>query len=205
MPGGPEAHLLFIGDIVGEAGLALLEAELPSLQRRLRADFVVANGENASLTGESPVEGIGMTVRDVGRLRTLGVDAITGGNHSWDGDEAIAALAEPEVLRPLNLAGERPGRGALVVERRGVRLGVVNLASATVLPRGTAYISDVGMTGPGGGIQGYAPQPFVDAMRGGTRVRGSAGFAEGEAELGAVLIRVEDGRAIEIERVTLPS
>lgn len=266
-----DAHLLFVGDIVGDAGLALLEAELPRLRRLLRPDFVVANGENASLTGENPLVGAGMTVADVARLRALGVDAITGGNHSWDSDEAIAVLAEPEVLRPLNVADDRVGRGALVVERKGVRLGVVNLASATalphvtppfealqaqldawrhsahvdlvlvdihgesvsekqvlawsvagrvtavlgththvptrderVLPGGTAFVSDVGMTGPGGGMQGYAPRPFVDAMVGHHPVRGRGDFADGPTELGAVLVRVERGVAVDIERVTLP-
>jgi len=271
MAPAPNTRLLFVGDIVGEAGMALLEAELPDLRRRLRPDFVVVNGENASLSGENPVDGAGMTPGDVRRLRALGVDAITGGNHSWDGDDAVAALAEPEVLRPLNVTGDLPGRGALVVARAGVRLGVVNLASPTalphveppyealeaqlqawrrvgavdlvlvdlhgesvsekqilawsvagrvtavlgththvptrderVLPGGTAFVSDVGMTGPGGGMQGYAPRPFVDAMRGRHPVRGRGGFADGPAELGAVLVRVEHGAAVDIERVVLP-
>jgi metallophosphoesterase (TIGR00282 family) len=263
-----DLRLLFIGDIVGGAGLDLLEAELPALRARLRPDFVVANAENASLTGENAVGGAGMTREDVARLRVLGVDAITGGNHSWDSAEAVAALQEPEVVRPLNVTGGQPGRGALVIARGGVRLGVVSLASATamphveppyealtaqleqwgddavdllivdfhgesvsekqifawsvagrvaavlgththvptlddrVLPGGTAYVSDVGMTGPGGGMQGYAPDVFIDAMRQRRPVRGRGAFAQGPAELGAVLVRTHGGRAVEIERVS---
>lgn len=262
-----DVHLLFIGDIVGDAGLDLLAEMLPDLRRRLRPDFVIANAENASLTGENPVAGAGMTRRDVERLRALGVDAITGGNHSWDSAEAVAALIEPEVARPLNVAKEAAGRGAVVVERAGIRLGVVSLLSATampgvsppfgalvqllehwsedpldlvlvdfhgesvsekqifawsvagrvaavlgththvptlderVLPGGTAFVSDVGMTGPSGGMQGYAPEVFVDALRHRHPVRGRGGFAHGPAELGAVLVRARGGRALEIERL----
>ncbi|MEJ2359323.1 MAG: YmdB family metallophosphoesterase [Deinococcales bacterium] len=132
-PSARDLRLLFIGDIVGDAGLDLLDEELPALRVRLRPDFVIANAENASLTGENPVGGAGMTRGDVARLRALGVDAITGGNHSWDSAEAVAALEEPEVVRPLNVTGEQPGRGALVVARDGARLGVVSLVSATAM------------------------------------------------------------------------
>lgn len=262
-----DIHLLFIGDIVGDAGLELLEGVLPDLRRRYRPDFVVANAENASLTGTNPVGGAGMTRADVDRLRRAGIDVITGGNHSWDSAEAVAALSEAEVVRPLNVAEGLPGRGALTVERGGVRLGVVNLISATALPQvtppfeallrqlarwdagdvdlvlvdfhgesvsekqifawsvagrvaavlgththaatldarilpgGTAYVSDVGMTGPGGGMQGYAPEIFVEAMRSRQPVRGPGAFAAGPAELGAVLVRAQGPRAVEIERV----
>jgi hypothetical protein len=72
-----------------------------------------------------------------------------------------------------------------------------------VLPGGTAYVSDVGMTGPGGGMQGYAPEVFVAALRHQRPVQGRGGFAQGPAELGAVLVRARDGRAVEIERVGL--
>jgi len=268
-PAERDIHLLLIGDIVGDAGLDLLDAVLPGLRQRLRPDFVVANSENASLTGENAVAGAGMTRRDVERLRALGVDAITGGNHSWDSAEAVAALAEPEVARPLNVAGDAPGRGAVVVARETLRLGVISLVSATampgvrvpyealmqqlgrwreeridlvlvdfhgesvsekqifawsvagrvaavlgththvptlderVLPGGTAYVSDVGMTGPGGGMQGYAPEVFVDALRHHRPVRGRGGFAQGPAELGAVLVRARGGRAVGVERVGL--
>ena len=39
-------RILFVGDIVGETGLAYLEACLPELIRVVGADFVVANAEN---------------------------------------------------------------------------------------------------------------------------------------------------------------
>ena len=76
-------RVLFFGDIVGEPGLRALERELPALLERLRPDFVVANGENLDLT--LPEQGrAGMTLASLERLFRLGVDAVTGGNHSFD-------------------------------------------------------------------------------------------------------------------------
>ena len=41
-------RLLFIGDVVGRAGRAVLDQRLPELRRRWRLDCVVVNGENAA-------------------------------------------------------------------------------------------------------------------------------------------------------------
>lgn len=73
---------------------------------------------------------------------------------------------------------------------------------ARVLPQGTAYVSDVGMTGPSGGMQGYDATFFVEALR--TRlppVENQVALAQGPVELGAVLIAMRDGRAQSIERL----
>jgi calcineurin-like phosphoesterase len=166
----------------------------------------------------------------------------------------------------LNYGTAAPGRGSLIVEKAGRRLGVINLMSRTamdrvdapldafdrqmalwadsvdlvlvdfhgesvteklsfgfaaagraaavigththvptldsrLLPGGTAYVSDVGMTGPGGGIQGYAPDVFVNSMRLRLPSGDSLVFASGDIELGAVVIRTEDARAVSIERI----
>src|SRR5579862_9656058 len=41
-------RLLFLGDVVGRPGRDALERDLPSLIKRLKPLFVVANGENAA-------------------------------------------------------------------------------------------------------------------------------------------------------------
>ena len=74
--------ILFIGDIVGETGLAYLEAHLPELIRSVEADFVVANAENLDLTPSRG--GCGMTPPSLRRLFATGIDLVTGGNHSFD-------------------------------------------------------------------------------------------------------------------------
>lgn len=262
--------LLFVGDVVGDAGLDYLAQHLPGLVSRFDVDFVVVNGENMAITHAPRSMGhCGYTPEGVRRLFDLGVDVITGGNHSWDGPHAAEVHADPRVLRPLNYGDKAPGAGAIVVERDGVRLAVMNLVSRTalaraddalaafdsqmrawggqhdlvlvdfhgesvsekltfafavagrasavlgththvqtndtrILPGGTAYVSDVGMTGPGDGMQGYQPELFVQMAA--TRMPGTAPFAyaEGPVELGAVVVRFEAGRAVSIERVSGP-
>lgn len=126
--------ILFIGDIVGEAGLAYLEHHLPELRDAYEPTFMVANAENLAVTGSNPMTGCGMTPQGLARLFALGIDLITGGNHSWDGSHACEVHEDPRVLRPLNYSSKAPGRGSSVIRKNGEALGVVNLASRTALP-----------------------------------------------------------------------
>jgi metallophosphoesterase (TIGR00282 family) len=262
-------NVLFIGDIVGSSGLSFLERHLPKMRERYQPSFIVANAENLSITGQNPVSGCGMAAEDLERLLALRIDAVTGGNHSWDGPSANAVHCDPRVLRPLNYSSQAPGRGAAVIRNNGSALGVVNLASRTalpyvdqphdvlerqleewgeevdavlvdfhgesvsekqifawsftgrvaavlgththvqttdtrLLPGGTAYVSDVGMTGPSGGMQGYDPELFLDVIRTRLPSRKEGKFARGPVELGAVLVRLEGGRATAIERIPTP-
>ena len=206
-------RLLFVGDIVGSLGRRTLAALLPELRDRHTPDFVVVNGENAA-------GGVGITPKTADEIFGLGVDVITLGNHTYRHADIYEYLdARPEILRPANFLRSQPGHGWCVVERGGVRLGVVNVsgnlfmkagrpafaevdaalhalegkadhvlvdvhaeatsekigmgwyldgrvtavvgththvptADARVLPGGAAYITDVGMTGPRGGVIG---------------------------------------------------
>ncbi len=255
--------ILFIGDVVGTAGRVYLETHLPALIQRVGADFVVVNAENLDLTSG----GCGMTPASLARLLPLGIDLITGGNHSWDAPDQ-SVHDDVRVLRPLNYAQPMPGRGAGVVEKNGKRLGVINLVSRTamspvdeplpvleaqlaqwaaagavdmvfidfhgesvmekmtlgfaaagravavvgththvatcdtrILPGGTAYVTDVGMTGPGDGLQGYDQVQFVAAMQRGHEPGPPQRMARGDIEFGAVLITTEHDRAVAIERL----
>ena len=47
-------HILAVGDVVGEQGLAHLEASLRPLKRWKDIHFTVVNGENAALLGVTP-------------------------------------------------------------------------------------------------------------------------------------------------------
>jgi metallophosphoesterase (TIGR00282 family) len=108
-------RLLFCGDIVGRSGRDVVAERLPALRRDLDLDFVVANAENAA-------GGFGVTEKICEELFAAGVDALTGGNHSWDQREAVEFIArQPRLLRPHNYPSGTPGRGSAVFEARGGR------------------------------------------------------------------------------------
>jgi metallophosphoesterase (TIGR00282 family) len=255
--------LLFVGDIVGGCGRRVLLSLLPALRDQHRPDFVVANGENAA-------GGLGITPKLARELLEAGVDAITLGNHAYKHREIYQYLdSEERILRPANYPKGNPGRGHTVVERDGLRLGVVNLAGmvfleaarspfaeadailselrgradhvlvdfhaeatsekvamgwhldgrvtacvgththvptadARVLPGGTAYISDVGMTGPRGGVIGVKREQALTRFR--TMMPQKFDTSDEDPWLNAVLIEAgDDGLAESIEQVLLPA
>jgi len=114
-------RLLFIGDVVGRSGRAVVAERLPGLVAAWKLDLVVINGENAA-------GGFGITEPIYHELIDAGADAITLGNHSWDQREALVFIARaPKLIRPINYPAGTPGRGATVLEaRNGARVLVVN-------------------------------------------------------------------------------
>lgn len=76
-----------------------------------------------------------------------------------------------------------------------------------VLPGGTAFVTDVGMTGPQGGIQGFAPDNLVAGLRttGNPFSEGMPTVGEGPIRLGAVVVEVRDDRAVRLERIPTPT
>ncbi len=115
-------RILFCGDIVGRSGREAITAHLPGLRRDLRADVVIANGENAA-------GGFGITAKISDEILAAGVDVITGGNHTWDQREAFAlAETESRMLRPQNFPAGTPGRGAAIYGAgQGRRILVLNI------------------------------------------------------------------------------
>ncbi len=73
--------------------------------------------------------------------------------------------------------------------------------NAQVLEGGVAYVSDVGMTGPSGGAQGYKPQGFIANMRSQGFALSKLEHANGPVELGAILVTLEGSRATNIRRI----
>ncbi|MGH2841876.1 MAG: TIGR00282 family metallophosphoesterase [Solirubrobacteraceae bacterium] len=262
MPAAP-ATILFIGDIVGSIGKRTLLALLPELRERHEPTFVVVNGENAA-------GGLGITPKIADELFAAGTDVITLGNHAYHRKEIFRYLDDrDEILRPYNYLRNQPGHGVCVVERDGMRLGVVNLsgnvflragkpaftevdaalgelngrvdhvlvdfhaeatsekvalgwhldgrvsavvgththvptADARVLPGGTAYISDVGMTGPRGGVIGVRKEQAIRGFV--THMSERFETSDEDPWLMGVLVRCsEPMRADAIEPVMLPA
>jgi metallophosphoesterase (TIGR00282 family) len=254
--------ILFIGDLVGGVGRRAMLALLPSLRERYSPDFVLANGENAA-------GGAGITSAVAKDIFAAGIDVITLGNHAYRHREVYEYLDQEErILRPANYLHSQPGHGWCVVERDGVRLGVVSLSGnlfmdagraafpeadtalyalegkvdhvlvdmhaeatsekvgmgwyldgratavvgththvptsdARVLPGGTAYISDVGMTGPRGGVIGVRRELAIAAMA--TRMPVKFETASEDPWLNAVVITAEEPmRASGIQQVLEP-
>jgi metallophosphoesterase (TIGR00282 family) len=261
--GTKATSILFVGDIVGGIGRRTLITLLPSLRERLEPMFVVVNGENAA-------GGVGITPRNAEQLFESGVDVITLGNHTYRHREIYPYLdAEDRILRPANFLRSQPGHGWCVVERDGVRLGVVSLsgnlfmragrpafpeadaalhalsgrvdhvlvdmhaeatsekvgmgwhldgrvtavvgththiptADGRVLPGGTAYITDVGMTGPRGGVIGVKREQAIASLA--TMMPVKFETSDQDPWLNAVLIRASDPmRADSIEQVLEPA
>ncbi len=215
-------NILFVGDVVGGIGRRTLLDSLPILRERYAPTFVVVNAENSA-------GGLGITPKIADELFAAGVDAITLGNHTYHRREIYAYLeSEPRIVRPANFLRSQPGHGTCVVERDGVRLGVINLsgnlylragrsafteievaladlgsvehilvdmhaeatsekvamgwhldgrvtavvgththvptADGRLLNHGTAYITDVGMTGPRGGVIGVKREQALEGL-----------------------------------------
>jgi 2',3'-cyclic-nucleotide 2'-phosphodiesterase len=79
----------------------------------------------------------------------------------------------------------------------------VQTADARILPKGTAYITDVGMTGPYDGILGVDREAVLRKFLTSLPVRFEV--KEGRSQLNAVLIDVDEktGRANKIERIVI--
>src|SRR6195256_619415 len=115
-------RILFIGDIVGRSGRAVVLKHLPGLVRDWKLDFVAINGENAA-------GGFGITEAIYNELLDAGADAVTLGNHAWDQKEALVFIERaPKLVRPVNYPAGTPGRGAALIEgKTGARVLVVNV------------------------------------------------------------------------------
>jgi metallophosphoesterase (TIGR00282 family) len=115
-------RLLFVGDVVGRAGREAIASRLPGLRDKLKADFVVVNGENAA-------GGFGITEDIFNDFRNQGADVVTLGNHAWDQREALVFIERaPELIRPINYPAGTPGKGAGLFEAaNGKRVLVMNV------------------------------------------------------------------------------
>ena len=122
--------ILFLGDIVGDAGCAAVKKYLTKKIKELEIDFVIANGENAAK------EGVGITESITNSLFDFGVDVVTTGNHVWDQKETLEHInREKKLLRPLNMQQSSPGRGfGVYISKKGFKVGVLNLIGNIFMP-----------------------------------------------------------------------
>lgn len=214
--------LLFIGDVVGSAGVTFLEKNIYNIRKEYLIDVTVINGENSAV-------GNGITPDSYSALVRLGADVVTTGNHCFRRREVVSFYDEKEtLLRPANYPDGVAGRGYTVLDLGRTSIAVINLmgtvymdgldnpftvidnilskisakniivdlhaeataekkalgfyldgkvtavlgththvqtADETILPNGTAYITDVGMTGPELSVLGVQTELAVEKLR----------------------------------------
>ena len=253
-----EWKVLAVGDVVGNPGMERIRRSLRKLKQKCGADFVVVNGENASVVGILP--------HQAEDILDAGADVITLGNHSFAKREICDYLEESSrILRPANYAPQVPGRGWAVYESKAGNIAVVDLigrcnmdygpdnpfllvekilkqitakiilvelhaeatseklamgylldgrvsavwgththvptADAQILPKGTGYVTDLGMTGPKVSVLGIKPELSIAKFRGDLTERYR--WAEGETKLEGVLFTLDSvtGKCLKAERV----
>lgn len=113
--------LLFIGDIVGAFGRVVAKRLLPDIKKEFAIDVTIANGENCA-------HGFSITEKIYNDLLTAGVDAFTMGNHVWEKKEVAQKIDLFEKMaRPANYPPGTPGKDHLIIDVKGVKLGLLNL------------------------------------------------------------------------------
>lgn len=119
--------IIFVGDVVGSAGCAALEAELSSIKREYGADIVIVNGENSAAEN-------GIDPRSAQRIFDSGADVITTGNHVFRKRSINELLETSErIIRPANYGEDAPGRGLCELDFGAYRAAVINLLGTTYL------------------------------------------------------------------------
>ena len=115
-------NILYVGDVMGEMGLQVVEKIVPQLRQEKQVDLVVAQAENVS-------EGKGITLQDLQRLKNAGVDFCTGGNWSLHRKETLQALSDPNqpIIRPANYPEGTGGLGFKYVETPKGKVLVISL------------------------------------------------------------------------------
>ena len=253
-----EIRVLCVGDVVGAPGIERVRRSLRKLKNSLGADFVIVNGENASVVGITPDQ-----AEDI---LDAGADVVTLGNHSFGKREIVRFLEDSDrILRPANYAPQAPGRGWAVYDTRFGEVAVIDLigrcamdytpdnpfllvekilkkitakiilvemhaeatseklamgdlldgrvsavwgththvptADARVFPKGTGYVTDLGMTGPRESVLGIRPDLSIAKFRGDLTERYR--WADGPTKLEGVLFTIDasSGRCLRAERI----
>src|SRR3972149_3779043 len=155
-------RILFIGDIVGRSGRAIVNERLPGLVKDWKLDLVVINGENAA-------GGFGITEAIYIELIDAGADAITLGNHAWDQREALVFIERaPKLIRPVNYPKGTPGRGAALVEsKNGQRALGINAVGRIFMDARAAPIAAAGGGRPGSvarGVGMVTAEPLIPPL-----------------------------------------
>ena len=153
-------RILFIGEVVGGAGVYCIKALLPGLKRELDIDLTIAAAEGA--TG-----GFGLGKGHSIYLHKLGVDVITTGDFAYYKRDMVGHIAQARyLLRPANYPYGNPGRGWLVARPRPPAHREARRRERPVpaVPAADAALPPSDATPPSGGDR---PTPAAEPARSG--------------------------------------
>ena len=120
-------NILTLGDVVGTEAIHYLKQNLWKQRDALRADLVVANGENAS-------DIHGLSAADAQALLDAGVDVITLGNHTFGRRDLYQFLSDSNVvIRPANFPPLAPGGGYTILPVGGWRILCINVMGTALM------------------------------------------------------------------------
>ena len=116
-------RIMFLGDVVGNAGYVKILNDLSDQIKKRKIDFVIVNGENADKSG------VGLTKEICENFFKCGINVITTGNHVWDQKDIMKYIEnENRLLRPKNLYEPAPGKGFEIYQtNQNLKIGVLNL------------------------------------------------------------------------------
>lgn len=123
-------------------------------------------------------------------------------------DESLAPIGAKVIVVDMHAeaTSEKRAMGWYLDGRASVVFGThthVPTADEEILPKGTAYITDVGMCGPYKSIIGRSVEPVVRTFT--TRMYNPFSVATEDARVCGILVEIDEttGRAASVERVTL--
>src|SRR5689334_23717338 len=135
-------RILFIGDVVGKAGVSALSSFLPPLRSRWSVDVTIVNGEN------SADGGFGITRDTYKAIRDAGADVVTLGNRSWARKEALElANQESRLIRPINYVPGAPGSGLfeMTTAKGKQRRGIIGWGALFMKLRDDRFVGSCGV------------------------------------------------------------
>ena len=175
-------NILAVGDVVGACGVKHLSRCLRSLKKRKSIHFTVVNGENAAM--------VGLTPNDAEDIFAAGADVITLGNHTFGKMEIGRMLDEKPTFTLVDFHAEATSEKLALAYYLDGRVSAlwgththVPTADEEVFPKGTGYLTDLGMTGAVRSVLGIEPQQSVETFLGGLAGRYRA--PEGPCKLSA--------------------
>ncbi|AZZ65471.1 YmdB family metallophosphoesterase [Metamycoplasma phocicerebrale] len=120
-------NILFLGDIFGTPGITFVEKQIKKIIKENDIDFVIAQAENVS--GRK-----GFIPKHYNRLKSMGINAFTLGNHVWAKEQIKEIINNDDLIRPININEGYPGKGIRIFEIKGNKVAIMSFMGITFNP-----------------------------------------------------------------------